>query len=994
MQERSKNWRYPGPRSFGDNPIDQALFYGREEEIRVLFQLLLISNLAVLYGRSGVGKTSLLQAGLFPLLRAKGFVPLPISLKEGTKEMPFESLLASAQREAQTKIDALVELENRSWTLWDFFQQVHFTRGDREQLPVLVIDDFDQIFGLYSPKTRRAILAELGSLISRKAPKWVKTSDRGEHTRELSRQEPQVKLIIALDQQLLGSLDEFRDCLPELLQHRLCLHPLSRQQARTALEKPARAPLVNPAVSPFELDERVIDNLLNLVRLTRPSAGDGRQEPFDPFLLQIVCAHIENWLQQREQAEDAEKKALQLDVQELQEHIRYLLLNYYEDRLNSIPGERQRRLARRLMESSLHGKISQNTGLSRVVINKTYGVSDVLLQNLVQNDLLRECVGAHGFEYALRHDALLQPISLTRKHRRRKKMRAAGIATVAVLFAILMVNLISTYVLPSSRKPPRELYWKRKAYLVSNPKKLESFLREEIQTYPQVHRSYLDLIDLLKQQGRIREAMEVLQQISAMKANSPHALAQQAEFNLAIGQIDEAQKFYEQAKRLIETAHKKGSMPPLSRIELASFYQSVGMVNHKLGRVTGAAESYRAAMDCLNAISVEPMESDQDIIRLRDAKVSVYFSLGQLFASQNLLEIAVENYTEALKIRPNHSDALEARAEAYHSLKLYREAIQDYDAILREHPGNIIAALKRAEIHLDRGHYELALQDFDGIIKTDPENATSYFHRATALSALHREKEALADFDTSLKLRPDNIPAVMGRAKILLDQGDYEAAEGDYTSAIELDPTYLPAYGNRGICRRHLGKEDEAIEDYTRIINLDPQNAQAYYLRGNIHLNQKKLDQALEDFNNSINLDSKFAKAYNNRGFTLSSLGKFKEAIEDFTQAIELDPMYGEAYSNRGFAIFYYNQDSSAIADFDRAILLDPLSYQSLINRGNYYLEIEEYELAIADFTKAININPEANEAYKGRGVAYEHLGQTPKAEADWLLWKKLAKES
>lgn len=61
--------RYPGARSFYDNATDRLLFNGREEEIDLLFHRVCATRLLVLFGKSGVGKTSLLQAGIFEKLR-------------------------------------------------------------------------------------------------------------------------------------------------------------------------------------------------------------------------------------------------------------------------------------------------------------------------------------------------------------------------------------------------------------------------------------------------------------------------------------------------------------------------------------------------------------------------------------------------------------------------------------------------------------------------------------------------------------------------------------------------------------------------------------------------------------------------------------------------------------------------------------------------------------------------------------------------------------
>src|SRR5258705_3089767 len=59
---------------------DREFFAGRGEEIDELLRLVRRDTLTLLYGVSGLGKTSLLQAGLFPALRAEDYLPVPIRL--------------------------------------------------------------------------------------------------------------------------------------------------------------------------------------------------------------------------------------------------------------------------------------------------------------------------------------------------------------------------------------------------------------------------------------------------------------------------------------------------------------------------------------------------------------------------------------------------------------------------------------------------------------------------------------------------------------------------------------------------------------------------------------------------------------------------------------------------------------------------------------------------------------------------------------------------
>ncbi len=69
---------WPGLGSFDEGA--ERFFNGRENESAELRRLVLNAPLTVLFGASGLGKTSLVQAGLFPLLRKEHYLPVYVRL--------------------------------------------------------------------------------------------------------------------------------------------------------------------------------------------------------------------------------------------------------------------------------------------------------------------------------------------------------------------------------------------------------------------------------------------------------------------------------------------------------------------------------------------------------------------------------------------------------------------------------------------------------------------------------------------------------------------------------------------------------------------------------------------------------------------------------------------------------------------------------------------------------------------------------------------------
>src|SRR5262245_4552756 len=69
---------WPGLDSFEEHTRD--FFHGRDAEAEELLRRVIDAPLTVLFGKSGLGKTSLLKAGLFPRLRERHFLPIHVRL--------------------------------------------------------------------------------------------------------------------------------------------------------------------------------------------------------------------------------------------------------------------------------------------------------------------------------------------------------------------------------------------------------------------------------------------------------------------------------------------------------------------------------------------------------------------------------------------------------------------------------------------------------------------------------------------------------------------------------------------------------------------------------------------------------------------------------------------------------------------------------------------------------------------------------------------------
>jgi tetratricopeptide (TPR) repeat protein len=337
--------------------------------------------------------------------------------------------------------------------------------------------------------------------------------------------------------------------------------------------------------------------------------------------------------------------------------------------------------------------------------------------------------------------------------------------------------------------------------------------------------------------------------------------------------------------------------------------------------------------------------------------VDTYLEWGAAKSKSGDTTGALADYTQALAIDPQSS-------EAYNNRALLRQANHDLDG---------------------------AIKDYTQALALNPQLASAYDGRANAKSAQGDLDGAIADYTQAVNLDPTMAAAFdsRGNAKILKD--DLDGAVADFTQAITIDPTMANAYSDRGFAQQANGNLDGAIADYTQALAIKPKMAGAYYNRGLARQAQGNLDAAVVDFSRAIDFDPKIADAWYSRGNAESATGHTDEAIADFTQAINLNPRKAAAYGNRGLARQIKGDLDGALADFTSALALDPKITSAYLNKAVIELQKNDLDDAISDSTQALYLDPKNATAFSTRGFAKLSKGNLDGALTDLTQFCSLA---
>ncbi|HEY0042780.1 MAG TPA: ATP-binding protein [Flavisolibacter sp.] len=216
-------------------------FYGRDDEIDRLTNLVKANTLTIVFGKSGTGKTSLLNAGVFPRLRKDYCLPFRIRLEFQDDSPDLVTQIKNILKEEIDKYGFKVEAYPGTETLWEYFH--------REQLwksvtPILIFDQFEEIFTLGKKSQRfgseelEDFWNELADLIENSIPKKLKEQFLNEKENVgFNYKVQKIKTLFSFREEFLPEFESVTAKIPSIKYSRFRLLPMNGDQAYEVITK-------------------------------------------------------------------------------------------------------------------------------------------------------------------------------------------------------------------------------------------------------------------------------------------------------------------------------------------------------------------------------------------------------------------------------------------------------------------------------------------------------------------------------------------------------------------------------------------------------------------------------------------------------------------------------------------------------------------------------------------------------------------------------------
>lgn len=389
----------------------RGYFHGRDEEAAELARRVQRKLLTVLFGQSGLGKTSLLRAGLAPRLRGSGYCPVYVRIDYAPESpSPAEQIKQAIYRVTAeaghwTRAGSAIEGES----LWEFLHH----RGDllrdaagQTLLPLLIFDQFEEIFTLAQADDAgrlraKQFLDELADLVENRPPadleRRLESDEAAADDFDFARAD--YRILIALREDYLAHLESVKGVMPSITQNRMRLARMTGAQALSAVMKPGGR-LVS---------QDVAESIVRFVA----GGSELQNAEVEPSLLSLICRELNTVRQAQGKAE--------ISADLLAGSRETILTEFYERALVDQPAG-----VRRVIEDELLTESGYRESLAEERVAKALaaaGAEPDALAKLVDRRLLRIEERLDVRRVELTHDVLCSVVRSSRNLRHEREAR-------------------------------------------------------------------------------------------------------------------------------------------------------------------------------------------------------------------------------------------------------------------------------------------------------------------------------------------------------------------------------------------------------------------------------------------------------------------------------------------------------------------------------------------------------------------------------------------
>lgn len=382
-------------------------FFGRNREIDILLNLIMKNSVTVVFGKSGVGKTSLLQAGLLSKLRKNYFLPIPIRTNFSDSEIsPIEDIKENIYKELSKKEKETKIFDNE--TLWEYFHKNKVLGG--LVTPVIILDQFEEIFthGRKRISEVKKLIRELADIIENQIPQSVQKKYKDSDI-PFEIEEFKLKVIISLREDYLPNLESYNAFIPSLKKSRFRVEQMKQENALEAVWRPAQH-IINQKYATKVVDMLYAQTIENFDGV-KDKEEIYETQSIEPFILSLVCEQINNTRINENEQEITNDLLKEIDVNKI-------IKSFYNQSISDLSSAAQNTLEDGLLTNEGYRKLQHKSDLLRQNSITQEDINKLIDRRIIRNTVYN---GSEHLEFI--HDVLISVVKESRDLRKKEEER-------------------------------------------------------------------------------------------------------------------------------------------------------------------------------------------------------------------------------------------------------------------------------------------------------------------------------------------------------------------------------------------------------------------------------------------------------------------------------------------------------------------------------------------------------------------------------------------
>jgi len=334
------------------NREDESIFFGRDNETEEIYRKLYSGRLLLVYGKSGTGKSSIINCGLISKIPKEDIFTINIRCGKNA----YNNFISEIKKYSGINNDNPAEI----------LEDIFYTYSK----PVaLIFDQFEEVFILSDEKERKQLITGLD---------------------EILRSRLKINIILVIREEYFANLTEFESVIPGLYTNRVRIERMNRFSAKEAIVKPCLACDVRIEKG---LAEKIIDQLL------------WQSEGLELTWLQILMDRLYKTAVKRDPVNPVIRSA---DLESL-EMIGNVLSNFLDEQLRQMPqGDLGEAVLKTMISADGTKKLVNLGDISEALKVTGHSVGPKVLEEILMHLVSVRIISDKNDEgyYELRHDAI------------------------------------------------------------------------------------------------------------------------------------------------------------------------------------------------------------------------------------------------------------------------------------------------------------------------------------------------------------------------------------------------------------------------------------------------------------------------------------------------------------------------------------------------------------------------------------------------------------